>query len=233
MAGWRWVTLGSSLRAIFVWWIRPERPGVARWLANCGRVLEAEQAESAIDGLACTEYEGQTSGKRYRPQRRNPACQVVLNFCGPPIARRNGHLVLAEFLSSYRLLWVQQLDPSFDGIPRGRFVKSLNTSFVTPYLFHSPFGFRSVADRLGASGQVVIASASVAVFGLAFFATVHGCSDWSGSEGCWRLSNLCFPIFTMRTSRSCIRLAFVPAHWICYSFSRLSTVLHRFMIRSF
>ena len=47
--GWRWVVLIGSLGAVFVWWIRLGVPESPRWLAQHGRMEEADRALSALE----------------------------------------------------------------------------------------------------------------------------------------------------------------------------------------
>ena len=46
LAGWRWVVIIGSIGAFFIWWIRRNLPESPRWLAQHGRIA---QAESIID----------------------------------------------------------------------------------------------------------------------------------------------------------------------------------------
>jgi putative MFS transporter len=47
--GWRWVVLIGSVGAIFVWWIRLGLPESPRWLAEHGRLAEADRALLALE----------------------------------------------------------------------------------------------------------------------------------------------------------------------------------------
>jgi putative MFS transporter len=54
--GWRWVVLIGAHGAIFVWWIRRHLPESPRWLAQQGRVAEADQVMSALERRVAAEY---------------------------------------------------------------------------------------------------------------------------------------------------------------------------------
>jgi putative MFS transporter len=54
--GWRWVVLLGAHGAIFVWWVRLNLPESPRWLAQQGRVDEADCILSALEARVKTEY---------------------------------------------------------------------------------------------------------------------------------------------------------------------------------
>jgi putative MFS transporter len=47
--GWRWIVLTGTLGAIFVWWIRRGLPESPRWLAQKGRLEEANRIVSELE----------------------------------------------------------------------------------------------------------------------------------------------------------------------------------------
>ena len=54
--GWRWVVLIGARGALFVWWIRRELPESPRWLAQQGRVEEADRIMRALEAKVEAEY---------------------------------------------------------------------------------------------------------------------------------------------------------------------------------
>jgi putative MFS transporter len=54
--GWRWVVLIGAHGALFVWWIRRNLPESPRWLAQQGRVDEADRVMRALETKVEAEY---------------------------------------------------------------------------------------------------------------------------------------------------------------------------------
>ena len=49
LAGWRWVVIIGSIGAVVIWWIRRHLPESPRWLAQHGRVAEAESVVAEFE----------------------------------------------------------------------------------------------------------------------------------------------------------------------------------------
>jgi MFS transporter, putative metabolite:H+ symporter len=54
--GWRWVVLIGAHGALFVWWIRRALPESPRWLAQQGRLDEADRIMTALEAKVRSEY---------------------------------------------------------------------------------------------------------------------------------------------------------------------------------
>jgi len=54
--GWRWVVIIGAHGAIFVWFIRRALPESPRWLAQNGRLAEADQLMSKLESIIAKEY---------------------------------------------------------------------------------------------------------------------------------------------------------------------------------
>src|SRR5215475_12007560 len=56
LEGWRWVVLIGASGAIFIWWIRRPLPESPRWLAQKGRIREADQIVSVLEEQSRAEF---------------------------------------------------------------------------------------------------------------------------------------------------------------------------------
>src|SRR5580698_3228426 len=54
--GWRWVVLIGAHGALFVWWIRRALPESPRWLAQQGRLAEADRVMRTLEAKVRNEY---------------------------------------------------------------------------------------------------------------------------------------------------------------------------------
>src|SRR5207244_7573687 len=65
--GWRWVVLIGAHGAIFVWWVRRALPESPRWLAQRGRLDEADRIMTEIERKVGAAY-GKTLPKPLPPE---------------------------------------------------------------------------------------------------------------------------------------------------------------------
>ncbi|RDS84484.1 MFS transporter [Dyella monticola] len=85
--GWRWVVVIGATAALFVWWIRCGLPESPRWLAQRGRLEQADRVLRALEQSVQAEYGRPLPAPLLLPEsgfvRRRPASMLV-----PPYRRR-------------------------------------------------------------------------------------------------------------------------------------------------
>ncbi|MBV8650239.1 MAG: MFS transporter [Alphaproteobacteria bacterium] len=165
--GWRWVVLIGSVGAVVVWWIRLAIPESPRWLIQHGRLEEADRITAAIEAAVAAE-----TGPLPPPAPPVEEATAQGSFAEiwqPPYRRRT---VLMSFYNLFQAIgyygfasWVPTLL-----IAKGIHVtQSLEYAFIIAIA--NPVGpllGMLVADRMERKWQIVIAAASVGIFGVLF-----------------------------------------------------------------
>jgi MFS transporter, putative metabolite:H+ symporter len=231
--GWRWVVLISSASAVLVWWIRLGLPESPRWLAQQGRIDEAERVMSHIEQRVEAEY-GQKLPTPDRPHTQDPRKGALSEIFQPQFRTRTIMLVLFNFFQTVGFYgffaWIPTLL-----IAKGIHVtQSLEYGFIikTAALIF-PFIIMLFADRLERKWSVCLSCTAIAVFGLIFAQqTTPGtlivlgiCLAASTGWLAYALHNYQAELYPTRVRARAI--GFV------YSWSRLSGILVGFMVAFF
>ena len=169
LSGWRWVVIFGSLGALVIWVLRRQLPESPRWLAQHGRLAEAEQVIGAIEAQLTIENGG------------------TLPSPGAPIPEathegRYAEVFAPAYLGRTLMMTVVSLGSSAIGfygfanwvptllIAKGVLVtKSLEYTFIIA-LAYPGFAIASVlfADRIERKWQVALSSLGMAVCGVIF-----------------------------------------------------------------
>jgi putative MFS transporter len=227
--GWRWVAMVPALGALFVWWIRRSVPESPRWLADRGRIREAEQVTKIIEDHVAAESGGLPEPLPTAAEETGqPSLSEILR---PPFARRTLMLILLNFFQAIGFYGFNNWVPALLESRGATFVKSLEYSFIIAIIFPvAPLLFVWIADRVERKLQVMVAAASAAAFGLVF-------SQQSAAPGLitfgalLALSNVLLS-YSYHAYQSELYPTRVRARAVgfVYSFSRISTILSSFMI---
>ncbi|HEX6894266.1 MAG TPA: MFS transporter, partial [Bryobacteraceae bacterium] len=165
--GWRWVALVGAASAIFVWWIRRRVPESPRWLAQHGRLREAERVLESLENQAAAE-----SGSGLESPARTAEQPVTGSFreiwCAPYL-RRTLMLTVFNIFQTVGFYGFSNWVPSLL-IQRGiEITSSLEYTFLIALA--APFGplvAASIADKFQRKWQIVLAAFAVGASGLLF-----------------------------------------------------------------
>ena len=165
--GWRWVVLIGAVSAIFVWWIRRRVPESPRWLAQHGRIEEAQRLMDSLEARVTLE-----SGVALPPPGApeiQPARGSFIEIWRTPYLRRTVMLVLFNLFQTVGFYGFANWVPTLL-IERGiEVTSSLRYTFIIAIA--APFGpllAVALADKLERKWQIVLAALGIAVSGLLF-----------------------------------------------------------------
>jgi putative MFS transporter len=166
--GWRWVVLTGAAGAVFVWWIRRSVPESPRWLAQHGRLAEADRVLSEWETRIASE-----SGMRLPSPERTDAPAARGRFAEiwthPEYRKRTLMLVIFNIFQTVGFYGFSNWVPTLliaRGIP---VTSSLEYTFLIAIA--APFGplaAYALADKMERKWQIVLAASGVAVLGVLF-----------------------------------------------------------------
>jgi putative MFS transporter len=227
--GWRWVVLIGAAGAVVVWFLRRGLPESPRWLAQHGRLDEADRALTRIETVVKAEYGGRLPplGQAEPPVTRGNFAEIWR----APYLSRTVMLVLFNVFQTVGFYGFANWVPSLL-IKQGITVTtSLQYTFIIAIA--APFGPLLcfwLADRLERKWLVVGAAGCVALSGLAFSQMTSGL----GLTLCGvvlTLSNniMSFAFHAYQTELYPTRIRALAVGFV-YSWSRLSVVFMAFVI---
>ncbi|EIK94073.1 major facilitator family transporter [Pseudomonas sp. M47T1] len=233
VSGWRWVVLASALFALIIWWLRSRLPESPRWLAQHGRLDEAECILAPIEAR-CARDLGQPL-----PAAQAEAVPVeALGHFGdiwqPPYRRRALMLIVFNIFQAIGFFGFGNWLPALLSGQGVSITHSLGYAFVITLAYPlGPLLFVRIANRFENKWQIVGSALGTMLFGTLFAFQ----SSAVGLIVCGVMITFCNAWLTF--SYHSYQSEMFPTHiraravGFCYSFSRLSTVFSSLMIGFF
>ena len=167
--GWRIVVLIGTAGAIFVWWIRLGLPESPRWLAQHGRVAEADALVSDLE----SKIERDTGAPLPAPQTVAGEPESVtgswFEIWHGPYLRRTVILVIFNLFQTVGYYGFANWVPQFLISQGIEVTRSLEYTFIIAIANPiAPLIGMRFTDRLERKWQIAGAAACIAIFGLAF-----------------------------------------------------------------
>ena len=228
--GWRWVVLIGSVGAVFVWFLRLGLPESPRWLAQQGRLDEAEAVMAAIEAKVEAEY-GQPLPPVGTPEMELPRAGSYLEAFSPEYRKRTIMLSVFQFFQTIGFYGFANWVPTLL-IAKGIHVtQTLEYTFIIALAFPIwPLVSMLYADKMERKWQICASALCIAVFGMIFAAqTSGGAIIVVGLLQTMSIMWLSFSLHTYQAELYPTRMR-ARAVGFTYSFSRISVVFTSYMV---
>lgn len=233
ISGWRWVVLASAVFALFIWWLRSRLPESPRWLAQRGRLDEADQVLSTLEARCARDIkaplpEPHVEAVTFETQGR------FTEIWQPPYRRRALMLIVFNIFQAIGFFGFGNWLPALLSGQGVSVTHSLTYAFVISLAYPlGPLLFVKIANRFENKWQIVGSSIGTMLFGTLFAFQ----SSATGLIACGAMITLCnaWLTFSFHSYQSELFPTPIRARAVgfCYSFSRLSTVFSSVLIGLF
>jgi putative MFS transporter len=230
--GWRWVVLIGAVGAIFVWWIRLSVPESPRWLAQHGRLDEAERVMADLESRV-----ERDCGMPLPPpvlEEVDTARGRFTEIWQPPYRKRTVMMSVFHLFQTVGFYGFSNWVPTL--LIRQGIAVTTSLQYTFIIAIAAPFGpllAASIADKIERKWQIVFAALGIAVFGLAF-GQMKTAAALIGFGILLTVSNniLSFSCHAYQTELFPTRIRALAVGFV-YSWSRLSVVVSAFVIAFF
>ncbi len=171
LAGWRWVILLGAAAAIGVWFIQLRLPESPRWLAEHGRLAEADAIVARLEAKVVAETGRPLPPPAPAPESA-PAPVRLAEIFRPPLAGRTRLLVTLNVFQAVGFYGFTNWAPTFLAAQGVHFAQSLQYGFIIAVAYPvGPLIWSRIAERFERKWLVVGACAAAGLLGLAFAAS--------------------------------------------------------------
>jgi MFS transporter, putative metabolite:H+ symporter len=230
VAGWRWVILLGAAAALGVWFIQMRLPESPRWLAENGRLDEADAVVSRLEAQVVSSTGQPLPAPAPVPETHEGRARLAEIFQRPLLGRTILLVVLnaAQAVGFYGFTnWA----PTFLAAQGVHFAESLQYGFIIAVAYPiGPLLWSSVAERFERKWLVVAAAAGTGVLGLVFAAS-RAAAALIALGVAINFSNnlLSFSYHAYQAELYPTRIRATAVGFV-YSWSRLSTVFSSYVI---
>ena len=227
--GWRWVVLIGAHGAIFVWFIRRALPESPRWLAQKGRLADADQVLSKIEAIVAQEY-GRPLPAPAAPASVAPSSRFS-DMWGAPYGKRAIMMILFNIFQTVGFYGFANWVPTLL-IKQGITVTTslMYSSIIAIAAPVGPLVGLWMGDKFERRTVIVVAAAAIVVCGL-IFSQVSGAAGLITMGVALTLANnimsYSFHAYQTELFPTGIRARAVG---FVYSWSRLSAIVTSFLI---
>lgn len=169
LAGWRWVMVIGSAGGLLAWYFRLRLPESPRWLAERGRMQEAERIVAALEAESGSRESAPVRVAPAGPPERLSLGAAFAELWRPPYGRRTAMLIVFQALQTIGFYGFSNWAPTFL-LHRGVSLLSsldytLLIALVAPV---GPLLAAYTSDRLERKWTIAITGLLIGIFGLGF-----------------------------------------------------------------
>jgi MFS transporter, putative metabolite:H+ symporter len=231
--GWSWVVWIGSVAAVVIWVIRLGIPESPRWLAQQGRIAEAETVMADIEARVQRDY-GRALPEPEPPHYQAPGRGSVWELFGPQYLNRTIMLVLFNFFQTVGFYGFVAWTPTLLIAKGIHITQSLEYSTIINIAGVAfPLLVMTFADKIERKWHVCLSCFSIAVFGI-WFASAE--SDWAliSLGACLAMATqwLSYGLHNYQSELYPTRIRARGVGFV-YAWSRLSGILTPFFIAFF
>jgi putative MFS transporter len=169
LEGWRWVLIIGSVGALFIWWIRLGLPESPRWLAQHGRLAEADAIVTQLERRAEARIGAPLKAPQMVEGEREVKQGAWVEMWSPTYRGRTIMLVVYNFFQTIGYYGFQAWVPQFLISQGVEVTRSLEYTFIIAIA--NPIGpiiGIFLADKFERKWQIAFSAIGIAVFGLLF-----------------------------------------------------------------